>query len=223
MNFPLIRHLSDPVTPLLARLPFSANQITAASLVAGLGSAFAVAQGGGRDLAVVAGVLMVVCYVLDNCDGEIARLKNQCSEFGRRFDSFVDWAVHSAFFAALGIGVSQSTGDAMWSWMGWIAAAGGTVNYAVGFFVEARERRLAEAAGIAARSGHEAPDATHRPHGLKNWLVFALRELSRADFCFIVLALALADGLWLLLPAGAIGAQVYWMTQFVKGARDYHV
>jgi len=26
-----------------------------------------------------------------------------------------------------------------------------------------------------------------------------------------------------LLPAGAVGAQVYWITQLVKGARDFHV
>jgi nitrate reductase NapE component len=44
----------------------------------------------------------------------------------------------------------------------------------------------------------------------------------RNDFCFIVLALALADVLWILLPTGAIGAQVYWMLQFVKGFRRHH-
>ena len=33
--FPLIRFLSRPVTGVLARLPFSANQITAGSMVLG--------------------------------------------------------------------------------------------------------------------------------------------------------------------------------------------
>ena len=32
-------------------------------------------------------------YVLDNCDGEIARLKDQCSTFGMWFDTLVDWIV----------------------------------------------------------------------------------------------------------------------------------
>jgi len=223
MNFPLIRYLSGPMTPLLARLPVSANQITAASLAVGLGSAFAVVQSGDWNMAVIAGVLLVVCYVLDNCDGEIARRKNQCSDFGRRFDSFVDWAVHTAFFAGLGIGVAAQTNEQMWSWMGWAAAAGCSINYAVGFIVEARDRRQAVAAGKQPRNGHEAPAAARRPQGYKEWLVFALRELSRSDFCFIVLALALTGGLWLLLPAAAIGSQVYWMTQFVRGAQDFRV
>jgi hypothetical protein len=54
-------------------------------------------------------------------------------------------------------------------------------------------------------------------------MLMTFREFARADFCFIVLALALIDLTWILLPAGAIGAHVYWMTQFVRGARDYHV
>ena len=108
--FPLIRHLSGRVTPVLARFPVSANQITAVSLLFGLGCAWCLMQGG-RAFAVAGAALLVIDYVLDNCDGEIARLKNQCSEFGMRFDSFVDWIVHAVFFAALGIGVAGTTGE----------------------------------------------------------------------------------------------------------------
>ena len=35
--------------------------------------------------------------------------------------------------------------------------------------------------------------------------------------------LSVVDLIWLLLPVAAIGAQVYWLLIFVKGARDYHV
>ena len=45
----------------------------------------------------------------------------------------------------------------------------------------------------------------------------------RADFCFIVLVMAVFDLTWVLLPAGAIGAQVYWLLRLVGGAGDYHV
>ena len=55
------------------------------------------------------------------------------------------------------------------------------------------------------------------------WGVFVFRELFRADFCFIVLALTLVDLTWLLLPAGAVGSQVYWATQLVEGADEFHV
>ena len=107
--FPIVRHLSFRVTPLLARTPVSANQVTFLSLVSGLGCNWAIMQGD-HAWAVVGGLLMVMTYILDNCDGEIARIKDQCSAFGMRFDSFVDWVVHATFFAALGVGVSATTG-----------------------------------------------------------------------------------------------------------------
>ncbi len=43
--FPLVRHLSVRVTPVLARLPMRANQITAVSLPSGLASGLCMMQG----------------------------------------------------------------------------------------------------------------------------------------------------------------------------------
>ena len=172
--FPLIRFFSRPVTGVLMRLPVSANQVTSVSLVLGLGAAWAATEAT-QARALAAGLLMFGAYVLDNCDGEIARLKNQCSRFGMYFDSFVDWAVHTAFFWGLGVGVGA------------------------------------------------AAEHARRPETPGEWILFAFRELARADFCFIVLALAVFDALWVLLPAGAIGAQVYWMIALLKRAREFHV
>ncbi len=218
--FPLIRYLSRPMTGVLARLPVSANQITAASLAVGLGAAWAAAQAT-HAWAVGAGVLMIAAYVLDNCDGEIARLKNQCSAFGMHFDTFVDWLVHSAFFWALGHGTAGATGQPFWNWLGLAAAIGGTVNYGISLVLSARDR-AASLADRAPDGGGAAMDP-QRPHNAWEWVLFALRELTRADFCFIVLALGAFDVLWVLLPAGAVGAQAYWMAAFIKRAREFHV
>ncbi|MDH5748914.1 MAG: CDP-alcohol phosphatidyltransferase family protein [Rhodospirillales bacterium] len=218
--FPMVRHLSYRVTPALAKTPISANQVTSLSLVCGLvcNGMFLVGE---TAWGIVGALFFVVTYILDNCDGEIARLKDQCSAFGMRYDSFVDWIVHSSFFPALGIGVHSATGNEVWLWLGWIGGAGGTFNYAVGFWVEARNRR--EKAESYDETGREAVENSHRPENLGEWLLFAFRELSRADFCFIVLALAVFDLTWLLLPLGAVGAQAYWITQFARRAREFHV
>ena len=218
--FPLIRYLSKAATPVFLRLPVTANQITAASLVSGLAAAWCLMQGTwGWDI--TAGALFVITYVLDNCDGEIARLKDQCSKFGMHFDSFVDWAVHTAFFAALGVGVAVRFDSDLWLWMGMIAAAGGTINYGGGFFLDTRDKTKT---GTGATGEDEGPEEAHRePEGLSDWVLYVFRELTRADFCFIALGLALFDVTWVLLPAGAIGSQVYGITQFFQGARDFHV
>jgi len=211
--FPLVRFLSAPVTRLLAKTPVSANQVTGLSLVVGIAAAWYVRLGDHRWL-VVGALLFVGCYILDNCDGEIARLKNQCSSFGMHFDTAVDWIVHSLFFAALGIGHATLTGEEFWKWMGWIAAAGGTINYVLGLIFGVLDNQGTD--------NDEQQQPESGPEGVLQWFIFIFRELTRADFCFLVLALAAFDVLWVLLPAGAIGAQVYWLLLCVKSARKFH-
>jgi phosphatidylglycerophosphate synthase len=210
--FPIIRHLSKMVTPALLATPVTANQVTTVALLAGLAAAWCAMQAS-HGWAVAAGALMVVSHVLDYCDGEIARQKNQCSKFGMHYDTFVDWAVNAAFFVGLGIGAERLFGSTVWFHMGLIAGVGATINYVLALVLGARERK----AGAAAGAGKEY----RQPQGWTEYAVYVFRELTRADFCFIVFALAAFDLLWLLVPAGAVGAQVYWIAQFVRGARDF--
>ena len=211
--FPLIRHLSWRITPPVARLPVTPNQITTASLAVGMACNWCVMRGA-YGLAVAGGGLLVLCYLLDNIDGEIARLKGLQSTFGMHFDTFVDWLVHATFFPALGWGEAAHSGNDMWLWLGAAAGAGATINYLVVLYLDRRDG-VPESATAAPRT---TTDDT-----LAGKLMYAIREISRADFCFIVLALAIVDGLWLLLPFAAAGAQVYWMTAGIQQARDAHV
>ena len=214
---PLVRHLSSWLTPRLVRLPVSANHITAASLVLGLGCAWSVFQGGAA-WTVAGAVLFIASTVLDYCDGAVARLKNQCTTFGMHFDSFADWVVHTGFFIGLGLAAARAADQDMWLWMGVIAAAGSTINYGIWIVYTSREStQEGEHAAAEDTAGVDAP-----PGSAKEWVVFTFRELARADFCFIVLALALFDVVWVLLPAAAVGAQVYWLSRFLRGADDYH-
>ena len=75
--------------------------------------------------------LFLICYVLDNCDGEIARIKGMRSIFGMRYDTFVDWVVHAVYFICLGWGATSLTGQQIWLWSGLAAGLGGTVNDAL--------------------------------------------------------------------------------------------
>ncbi|MBL4689893.1 MAG: CDP-alcohol phosphatidyltransferase family protein [Rhodospirillales bacterium] len=226
--FPLIRQISAQVSPRLARLPITANQVTAVSLVVGLAGNWYIAQGGFRATLIGAG-LFFLCYVLDNSDGEVARIKKQESEFGDKFDTLVDWLVHATFFAALGYGVEHETGNVLWLWLGWCGALGSSINYFIGLVMDARFRGQIreenEEAGADQVSDQGGTGGDNHPslENWQQWTIFAFRELSRADFCFIVLALAVFDATWILLPTAAVGAHAYWATQFIRGARDHHV
>ncbi len=211
LPFPLIRKFSAPITPLLLRTPLSANQVTSLSLLFGFACAGLYAMGE-PSLEIPAAISFFGCYLLDNCDGEVARHKGQCSEFGAFYDSFVDWLVHTAFFLGLGIGTAIMDDDWLWLWLGIAAGAGGTVNYFLGRYLEAKDE---------SETKIEAPLSL--PETWPQWLLFGFRELARADFCFIVLFLAVFQSTWLLLPAAAIGAQIYWLGQFSRIARRFHV
>ncbi|MDA0656705.1 MAG: CDP-alcohol phosphatidyltransferase family protein, partial [Proteobacteria bacterium] len=172
--FPLIRHLSKHITPLLIATPITANQITSVSLVLGLASAWSVMQGD-PSWTVIGAFLLIGEYILDNCDGEVARIKNQCTEFGKRFDTFVDWLVHSAFFAGLGIGVASRFGSDIWLWLGWIAAAGGTVNYAIGLLMDARKRQIDLSPEQNSSPQKPPKNPSKTPETLLDWSVFMMR------------------------------------------------
>ena len=101
--FPLVRHLSHRATGWLARTPITPNQITLGALLTGLGAAGCLMIAG-QASAVLAGLLLIVSYTLDNCDGEIARMKDMQSRFGAIFDTTTDAVVHAGLFAGLAIG-----------------------------------------------------------------------------------------------------------------------
>ena len=207
--FPLIRHLSNPVSNVIIKFPITPNQITSASLVLGLAGCFYISRSGFEDR-IIGGIFFIIAYIFDNCDGEVARYKNLSTEFGRKYDSFVDWIIHVGFFTALGYGISQESQNNIWLWLGLLGSLGGTINYILGFFFDDQN------------ASQELTDAS-QPETIKEYLVFVFRELFRADFCFIVLALTLLDVLWVLLPAAAIGAQVFWILFLTSRDKNYHV
>lgn len=213
--FPLVRHASVRLSRVLVRLPVTPNQITTVSLLAALGGAwcFAYPQ---RSMQIAGGLLFLAFYVLDNCDGEIARAKGLSTRFGLYYDTFVDWIGHSALFLGLGIGAEALWGSRWWFWFGVAGAMGGTINYFLGIYMDW------QSGGAKDTAGEPAP-ASAEPARLLDTLGYVFRELTRADFCFILLALALMGWSWALLAPAAIGAQVYWCMAFIKGVRSHHV
>ena len=210
---PLVRHFSYPITRLLVHTPLTPNQITALSLAFGLAAGVACLPGDYLSV-MVGAILFLICYVLDNCDGEIARLKNMRSRFGMRFDTFVDWLVHAVFFVCLGWGATQATGQPWWFWLGVATSLGGSINYGIELYKNKTEPHPTELP--------EEESAIHEDDTNMDRFVLNARTV-RSDFCFIVLVLSLGGVLMYLLAPAAIGSQVYWGLQFVKAARRWHV
>jgi archaetidylinositol phosphate synthase len=98
----LCEHLFRPLAHLvvLALAPLRVPPPAVVLLAAGTGIAGAVELARGH--LVVAALLVQLKTVLDNADGQLARLTGRVTVFGRYLDSECDLLVNAALFAALG-------------------------------------------------------------------------------------------------------------------------
>ncbi len=98
----LCEHLFRPLAHLVV-VPLAALRVPPPAVVLGaaaVGIAGAVELGRGH--LVVAALLVQLKTVLDNADGQLARLTGRISDFGRYLDSECDLLVNAALFAAVG-------------------------------------------------------------------------------------------------------------------------
>ncbi|MDQ0936798.1 DUF5941 domain-containing protein [Streptomyces turgidiscabies] len=96
-----------------ARRGLTPNQVTTASLLTALIAAGCAATGS-RGGFVTAGVLLLVSFVLDCTDGQLARYSLQYSTLGAWLDATFDRAKEYAFYAGLALGAARG-GDDVWA------------------------------------------------------------------------------------------------------------
>lgn len=96
-----------------ARRGLTPNQVTTASLITALIAAGCAATGE-RWGYVAAGVLLLLSFVLDCTDGQMARYSLQYSTMGAWLDATFDRAKEYAFYAGLALGAARH-GDDVWA------------------------------------------------------------------------------------------------------------
>ncbi|MCK8678060.1 DUF5941 domain-containing protein [Streptomyces lichenis] len=96
-----------------ARRGLTPNQVTTASLVTALIAAGCAATGT-RGGYVAAGVLLLLSFVLDCTDGQLARYSLRYSTLGAWLDATFDRAKEYAYYAGLALGAARS-GDDVWA------------------------------------------------------------------------------------------------------------
>jgi phosphatidylglycerophosphate synthase len=109
INTYLLRPIAHLIVRALYRTTVTPNQITVASIVAGTIAAMLYAVAGPAYLP-VAGLCITLKDLLDSADGQLARVKQLYSRFGRFLDSVGDLAVNLLVFAAISIALFHDTG-----------------------------------------------------------------------------------------------------------------
>jgi phosphatidylglycerophosphate synthase len=197
----LYRHLSRPTTRLLLPTRLTPNQVTVVGVLVGIAGGWLL--GAGATIGVLAGVAaLLASSVLDCVDGEIARIKLTESRIGHVLDVTGDTLVHVALLAGIAMHLART---GAWPGTGPLAllAAGVVGSFAAITWSEQSEARR-----------HRVPDAWEN-----RILEGVLSPLTTRDWYVFPVAFALAGRLDALVPAAAVGAQVFWVSVLVLVAR----
>lgn len=124
----LSRPISQRLTRLFLKTPFTPNQITILSFILGLGSAWCFFQGGYQMGLSGAGLLLLSIWI-DGVDGEVARIKLMESKMGAKLDIFCDNVVHIAVFFSIGTGLFHINGQIIFLYLGLLAAFGSLISF----------------------------------------------------------------------------------------------
>lgn len=110
----LYRPLGFAVALPLTKTPVTPNQVTFASVVVGVAGAWAMAQGT-YEMLVWGAILYMLSNVLDCSDGQLARMTQRFSRYGRIYDGVADYVVGLGTFLALGMAWKPAAYSS-WEW-----------------------------------------------------------------------------------------------------------
>ncbi|MCP5005628.1 MAG: CDP-alcohol phosphatidyltransferase family protein [Planctomycetes bacterium] len=131
----VIRRISGFISRLSLRTPVTPNQVTIASLVLGLMSGVYFSFGG-FTYGVFGGLLYFLSVILDQCDGEVARLKYMESESGRILDIITDTVVNAAIVVGITLGIYRNDKTGFIIILGLLAMLGISVSLLLTTFSE---------------------------------------------------------------------------------------
>ncbi|MCZ6872889.1 MAG: CDP-alcohol phosphatidyltransferase family protein [bacterium] len=184
------RRLSQALSKRLVRTAVTPNQITLFSALLGLSGAFLLAQP--THLAQVLGSLLFLCStIIDGCDGEVARLTFQESEFGGKLDVMMDNVVHLFLFPSIAIGLYRETHSTLILVLGGLTMGGVLISMAA--YLPSLWRR----------------SDNRKPHSRMH------ESLASRDFSYLLLLLALIDKLEWFLWITAVGTYLFAAAWFI--------
>ncbi len=113
-NLYFIHPISNRLTPVLASLHVSPNAVSFAGMTFGILAAISYYHYQDVKWAIAGFVLMILWHIMDGTDGQLARLTNSQSEFGKVIDGICDYTTFIAVYSALALALSAQFGGWIW-------------------------------------------------------------------------------------------------------------
>jgi phosphatidylglycerophosphate synthase len=193
------RPVSLFVTSIIMHFKITPNMITTFNLLLGLAGVAAIWIIPGYFKALTAGLLFHISSVLDGCDGEIARLKFQGSEFGAKFDDFSDDFTNFLFYssAAIYTSVFWITDN-----ITWICTGIGIFGYVAGKILQTFIIKKEHITNVKHQTFYFEKRSENFGKNPFMWVYKIARHVVRNDFLAL---LALIAGIF----------SVYWLAPYV--------
>jgi hypothetical protein len=141
------------------RTNITPNQVSLFSMITGIFGGIMFAVGGSTPI-IIGGVLLALATVFDCADGQLARLKDNGTSFGRILDGVVDYVYTIATFVGIAIGGRNGSMDALVWWL-FVALAGGSYAVQAGLLDYYRNEFLANLEGNDGFVENELSSAKH--------------------------------------------------------------
>lgn len=182
----IIRKISGFISGYLIKTPVTPNQVTIISLILGIISGVFFSLGE-HTYTITAGLLYFLSTVLDQCDGEVARLKQMETEFGRKLDILVDAIVNAVIVVGITIAVYIMMGSVLVIIAGFLAMTGISISLLLTTYFSHKNKKDTGATKM-------------------------LDKLNNKDFFYIIMLLSVIFNqmIWFLLIM-AVGTNIYWI------------
>ncbi|MBV8804445.1 MAG: CDP-alcohol phosphatidyltransferase family protein [Sinobacteraceae bacterium] len=114
-NLYFIHPLASRLVPFFARIRLTPNTVSIMGMLFGIFAALAYYHYMDLRFAIAGFVLMIAWHVMDGADGQLARLTQTYSYFGKVLDGISDNVTFLAVYTALAIALSRKNGDWMYA------------------------------------------------------------------------------------------------------------
>jgi len=195
------RSIARRIVEWLVRTPLTPNVITTISMVLGLLGAYGM-SGGSRSMMLLGALALHLSFIMDDCDGEVARRKGLSSTFGMWYDYIADFIVDLGLWVGLTLGVLRMGIPIPAVALGVAACIGSLINLI-------RVSMYREVAGHPEEKGSDASRGT--PKTLKDWIELIGNDGDPSTLIWI-LALIGNPGVFLIL--GCVYVHFLWVSGF---------
>jgi len=201
------RKLSIPISRQLIRFPITPNMVSLFTLGVSFAAGLFFALGGYWHM-LTGAVLSWLASVLDGCDGEVARLKLQESDFGCWLETICDYLYYVFIFAGMTIGLARMSGTRAYLVWGGFLMLGAIATILISSFQ--RHRMASGNPEQFLRVWQKEADNRR-----SNPFVYFGRQtefiIRRCFLPYVILFFAVFNIINWLLIAGAVGANVAWI------------